>query len=29
MPLQSRNDRKTAGRILLTPARSFRDDLLW
>jgi len=28
MPLQSRNDRKTAGRILLTPARSFRDDLL-
>ena len=28
MPCKSQNDRKTAGRTLLTPARSFRDDLL-
>ena len=27
MPCKSQNDRKTAGRTLLTPARSFRDDL--
>jgi hypothetical protein len=27
MPCKSQNDRKTAGRILLTPARSFWDDL--
>jgi hypothetical protein len=27
MPCKNQNDRKTAGQTLLTPARSFRDDL--